>query len=91
MRDWQAREVVLPEEFMEFERAISNAGVIDMVYASQGQPAQARRIRPLIIHCQGDVLYVNAYCYRAQAERTFRLDRIQSYRVIDTAGDLAES
>lgn len=90
MQDWQAREIVLPEEFIELERAIHDAGVIEMVYASQGKPPQARRIRPMIVHCQGDVLYVNAYCFRARAERTFRLDRIQSFRVVDSAGDAGE-
>lgn len=37
------------------------------------------RVRPLWLEQRGDLYYLHTYCYRAEAERTFRLDRVTHY------------
>jgi predicted DNA-binding transcriptional regulator YafY len=39
-------------------------------------PLTVRRVRPLWLEQRGDLYYLHAYCYRAEAERVFRLDRV---------------
>jgi len=41
-----------------------------------------RTIVPKQVHKLGSVYYITAYCELAQAERTFRLDRIARYKVL---------
>lgn len=52
---------------------------LEMMYRVPGNPAERRRITPLLIEERGEHTYVIAYCHAAQrrAQRTFRLDRME--------------
>lgn len=75
-------EAELPDSFAELSSAIRDASTIEITYAKPGQPAQERRIRPLCVHRRGNNLYLNAHCFGVGDERTFRLDRITSWRTV---------
>jgi predicted DNA-binding transcriptional regulator YafY len=51
--------------------------MIDYVDA-EGQ-ASRRTIRPLRVYQRNTYWYINAYCQRDHAERTFRVDRVRGW------------
>jgi predicted DNA-binding transcriptional regulator YafY len=55
----------------------ANAPVCAIVYEHQWQPPQPRVITPRLLLEVHGVAYVIAHCHVSDAERTFRLDRIQ--------------
>ncbi len=77
-------ETDLPPQFDSLATAIRDAAAIEIRYAKPGQPIQTRPIRPLHIHRLGQNLYLNALCLIAHDERTFRLDRILSWRPLNS-------
>ena len=79
--DEQVRE--LPNGFEPITTALADERRLEIVYASPGKPAQTRTIRPLRVHLFRSTYYLNAFCELAGAERTFRLDRIESFRLLD--------
>jgi predicted DNA-binding transcriptional regulator YafY len=81
MAQWRGDERPLPEEYREVARAVEEGRALDIVYVVNGQPPQNRIIWPKRVHNLRSVFYVTAYCEKAQAERTFRLDRIQSFHL----------
>lgn len=83
LSQWQADERELPDTFSDITVAIRDKRALEIVYASAGQTPQRRTIHPAYVVAQGPVYYINAFCEKAQAERTFRLDRILSFRLID--------
>ncbi|NWG19506.1 MAG: WYL domain-containing protein [Chloroflexi bacterium] len=59
-------------------RALDQRNPVTIDYDTGGTGSTERRtIRPLELEQRGDAWYVRAYCLRRQAERTFRVDRIQ--------------
>lgn len=83
MSDWQPEEVQLPGEYADIKRAIDERLPLEIHYAAEGHPPSHRTIRPLQVHVLRDRFYINAWCERTESERTFRLDRILSFRLID--------
>jgi DNA polymerase-3 subunit epsilon len=81
MAQWRGDERPLPEEYRDIARAVEESLALEIVYVVNGQPPQARTIWPKRIHNLRTVFYVTAFCEKAQAERTFRLDRIQTFRL----------
>ena len=81
MSQWRGEERELPERYALIARAAEDNLALEIVYATNGQPPHTRTIRPNRIHNLRTVFYVTAFCEQAQAERTFRLDRIQSFRL----------
>ena len=79
--DEQVRE--LPDGFEPITTALANERRLEIVYVSPGKPPQARTIRPLRVHLFRSTYYLNAFCELAGAERTFRLDRIESFRLLE--------
>jgi len=81
MSQWRGEERPLPDEYGEISRAVAEGLALEIVYVANGQLPQSRTIWPKRVHNLRTVFYVTAYCEKAQAERTFRLDRIQSFRL----------
>jgi DNA polymerase III epsilon subunit-like protein len=81
MQQWRGDERPLPEEYRDISHAVAEGLALDIVYVTNGLPPQARTIWPKRVHNLRTVFYVTAYCEKAQSERTFRLDRIQSFRL----------
>ncbi|MCH9025087.1 MAG: WYL domain-containing protein [candidate division Zixibacteria bacterium] len=80
--DWQQEKVSLPAKFSGITKALENSLRVEITYAGNGQALSVRVVRPKAIYSLKSKLYINAYCELAGDERTFRLDRIESYRLL---------
>jgi len=79
---WQLENVTLPDKFSGITTALENSLRVEITYAGNGQALSVRVVRPKAIYSLKSKLYINAYCELAGDERTFRLDRIESYRLL---------
>lgn len=82
MADWKSETAELPADFGDLTAAIAESRRVEIDYNHPAKPTQLRVIRPKQVYRLGSVLYINSFCEYANAERTFRLDRIRSYRVL---------
>jgi hypothetical protein len=64
-------------------RAIARRRTLEIVYDTGGRGSlDTRRIRPLLLEPHGPHWYLRAYCIRARAERTFRVDRLHHLTIV---------
>jgi DNA polymerase-3 subunit epsilon len=84
LADWPGLVKELPAEFGELNRALKENLRVEITYQPESKPAHNRVIRPKQVCFLGSTFYINAFCERARAERTFRLDRIEAFRVLDS-------
>ena len=82
MAEWRPEPSPLPSDFADLDRAIQQGRTVEIVYQSTNTAPSGRVIRPIQVYQLGQVHYIVAFCERVQAERTFRLDRIISYKLI---------
>lgn len=80
--EWQQEKVTLPEKFSGITMALENNLRVEISYTGAEQVVSVRVVRPKAIYALKSKLYINAYCELAGDERTFRLDRIESYRLL---------
>lgn len=83
VRSHAIQEVVVPESFQVLSDICGSGRLIEIEYAKPDQTPQRRAVRPHMIHQLGSALYLNAFCTLVDDERTFRLDRIRSYRPLN--------
>jgi DNA polymerase III epsilon subunit len=83
MADWPGLVKELPDEFGELTRALKENLKVEITYQTQSKQPHNRIIRPKQVYAIGSTFYLNAFCERARDERTFRLDRIERFRVLD--------
>lgn len=69
----QPRALPLPPTIAE---ALASGGRVQMRYIDAYGQETVRAIRPLHVREERGLLYLVAHCYRADALRTFRLDRV---------------
>ena len=81
MSEWPGEEVDLPDTYADLKLAIDRNQRLEIVYASPTREPESRLIWPKKILARGTSIYVMAYCEKALAERTFRLDRITSIKL----------
>ena len=93
--DWKLEEVALPEGYGDMERALAENLRVEISYATKDQSSgdgayttaertsRTRVIRPRMVYSMRSKLYINAFCELTGEERTFRLDRIESWRLVD--------
>jgi predicted DNA-binding transcriptional regulator YafY len=63
------------------QQAIKQEGTVTISYQALGdRKATYREIQPLRLEQHGKLFYLYAYCYRAESNLTFRLDRIKEMR-----------
>ena len=77
--EWEGETREPPEQYNELITAMENRLAVTITYQSNGRTPQQRIIHPRRFHYLRSRHYVTAYCELAQAERTFRLDRIVSF------------
>ncbi len=82
MSQWQGQMKELPEEFADLDLAINEGLAVEIIYSTAARPPEKRVIRPQRLHTLKNALYVTAYCEKVEEERTFRLDRIKSFRIL---------
>jgi DNA polymerase-3 subunit epsilon len=80
----QPRVLLLPPTIAE---ALESGGRVQMRYVDAHGQETIRAIRPLRVHEQRGLLYLIAHCYRADALRTFRLDRVIELAAEEQAGE----
>jgi DNA polymerase-3 subunit epsilon len=80
----QPRALPLPPTIAE---ALESGGRVQMRYVDARGQETSRAIRPLRVHEQHGLLYLVAHCYRADALRTFRLDRVIELVAENQAGE----
>lgn len=83
MTDCRAQKAVLPDEHNELNRARKERLRVRIEYTTPSNEPTIRVIRPEHFYHLGEIFYINAFCERAHGERTFRLDRIGEYQVLD--------
>lgn len=83
MSQWQGKMEQLPDRFDAINVAIKEKRRLEIVYTSEGRPPQTRIIRPRQVHFLKTNFYITAFCELVEDERTFRLDRIKSFQLID--------
>ncbi|MFH1374739.1 MAG: exonuclease domain-containing protein [bacterium] len=83
MAEWPGECRELPPEFAELQRALKEELRVEIIYRSASQPAHKRVVRPRQVYTLGSQYYITAWCERSRAERTFRLDRVESFRVLE--------
>ena len=81
MNEWPGEEVDLPDTYADLKLAIDRKHRLEIVYASPTREPEIRLIWPSRVHARRGTVYVTAYCEKALAERTFRLDRITSFKL----------
>jgi proteasome accessory factor C len=66
------------------ERAIAKSTLLRIDYASGTKDkTSVREILPIEIYVANGSTYLNAWCQSSKGDRTFRLDRILSYEIIE--------
>lgn len=61
------------------ERAMAEGECLDITYQAPGErEPRYRRVEPLRLERLGELVYLYAYCYRAEKNLYFRLDRVHS-------------
>ncbi len=82
LKNWVDETATLPDEFADLNYAVERKVRIEIVYSGSTDPQLPRVIRPIQVIKKGRYYYIHAFCEQAGAERTFRLDRIQSYEIV---------
>ena len=73
-----AQEAVSQAVVEQVSQAVEKESALTISYQALGEVKPSlRKIQPLRLENRGNLYYLNAYCYRAETNLTFRLDRIQ--------------
>ncbi|WP_052367086.1 helix-turn-helix transcriptional regulator [Paraoerskovia marina] len=73
-----------PDVVHAIRTALSSGRRLHLTYADAADNLSERDVDPIELHTRDASTYLLAWCYRAQARRTFRTDRIVSAHVTDT-------
>jgi len=78
-------ELATPTKYLrEMQNSINDGTVIKIEYlVGSRNEISSRKIEPDKIFADGGKWYVQAYCKRSLASRTFRLDRIRNVKLLD--------
>ena len=68
--------------------AIENIEVIEISYTSPGREAYSHKITPMSIYFDNSYFYVVGYKIKNQERRTYRIDRIESMKVLNERSTL---
>jgi DNA polymerase-3 subunit epsilon len=82
IEEFSPRATSIPEPMAALGVAVEQKLRVEIVYASMGGSVERRVIRPYLVHTRQAMLYVSAFCEKANADRTFRLDRIREIRLL---------
>ncbi len=80
--DYSSVDVPPPREFDKLQLAIEGECTLEIRYGEF--PGPPRLITPKKIFRQNNAYYVKAHCHTDDFEKTFRLDRIASYTVVQS-------
>jgi DNA polymerase III epsilon subunit family exonuclease len=80
---WEAMADQVPAGFEPLRDAARQNGRVEMNYGTPGTDPSSRVVQPRQFYALGSQFYMQAFCERANAERTFRLDRITEFKVLE--------
>lgn len=84
-----ADDAILPW-LEQIEQALLDDHALTIAYQSPADKSpRSRRIQPLRLEQRGELVYLHAYCYLAERNLTFRLDRIHQVHVEATTAPAA--
>jgi predicted DNA-binding transcriptional regulator YafY len=83
LSSWETLADELPSGFESLREAAHQECRVEMTYSTPGAEPSSRVVRPRLFYALGSQYYMQAYCERANAERTFRLDRIAEFRLLE--------
>ena len=72
--------VQAPEGFEALWEAMAAEQAVEMLYLGGSAPGATRVITPLGVTRMGSLFYLSAFCHKSRTNKTYRLDRIVSYR-----------
>ena len=72
-----------PEIWHTLEQACQHKQRVWMRYAGPGKPVSEREVDPYILHFSRSNPYMTGWCHKRQETRWFRVDRIQSIKLVD--------
>lgn len=78
--DFSSADIISPDDFAELQDAINDGRTLEIRYGEY--PDLPIKITPKMIFQQNNAYYVNALCHYGGFEKTYRLDRIVSYKVL---------
>ena len=73
-----------PADYDAIREAITSGSVVNLVYEGS-RSSSSRLVTPRSVHTWRGTVYLTAFCHTAQEERTFRLDKIQSFQTVTSA------
>ncbi|MDW7730421.1 MAG: exonuclease domain-containing protein [Bacillota bacterium] len=71
-----------PSGFEALWEAIYNGRDVEILYLGGSNPGRTRVVTPLGVTQMGGLIYLSAFCHKSRLNKTYRLDRIASYRMI---------
>lgn len=75
-----AQDPSSPTLLSRLQQAIAQEATLTITYQALGdRKPTARQIQPLHLEKRGELFYLTAYCFRAEMNLTFRLDRIHDW------------
>ena len=80
---WEAKTDQVPAGFEPLRQAAQKNLRVQMTYGTPGTQPSSRVVRPRQFYAMGSQHYMQAFCERVRAERTFRLDRIAEYKLLN--------
>lgn len=77
------QEAISHEVIEQVSQAIETESALLIAYQALGEVKPCKRqIQPLRLESRGNLYYLYAYCYRAETNLIFRLDRITSLEIV---------
>lgn len=73
-----------PEVWQTLEQACQDKQRVWLRYATPGKPISEREVDPYVLHFSRSNPYMTGWCHKRQEPRWFRVDRIQSIKLLDT-------
>ncbi len=80
--DWRDEQRPVPDHYAPLLTAVQNAGRVRIAYQHRTLGDQWRVVRPIGVYSLGSRFYLHAFCEKARAERTFRLDRVSAFEIL---------
>ncbi|WP_337173785.1 exonuclease domain-containing protein [Paludisphaera sp.] len=84
-----SRAVLRPAGWERLDEAVESRWPIRMAYAGGSRGAAPRCVTPRRFAHRGGIAYLVALCHLDSVEKSFRLDRIRAYEVVDNPGETA--
>jgi hypothetical protein len=85
---WTAVTLPVEESVAQIKEALATGQALEIEYYTAGRNVVTQRVvEPHRLEYRGQIAYLVGFCQWAQAERTFRVDRIRAIRLVPPATD----